>query len=156
MAEVHNGPASVPNSAAETGPSAAAAQPPLVALDPAGTPTPLSYNVPAPMAYSGRNFITIDLPPEAFSTPAVNPEEVLALVPSPSGEARDGAVAQASLPDRLHDVLSEGEGSAGEADGRPAGQPIVAMAPTAMTAELAGLTVGDARLLAERGQRPVL
>lgn len=52
---------------------------PLVALDATGVPTPLSYDVPEPMAYSGRNFVTIALPSDAFIVQAQDPAHVLAV-----------------------------------------------------------------------------
>ena len=44
---------------------------PLVALDPNGQATTLSYNVPEPMGYNGRNFITIEVDPSAFNISAI-------------------------------------------------------------------------------------
>lgn len=41
---------------------------PLVALDPDGSPSLLSYNVPEPTSYTGRNFLEIPLPADAFTT----------------------------------------------------------------------------------------
>src|SRR5579859_4852148 len=50
---------------------------PLVDLQPGGVPALINYNVPEPMSFSGRNFIEILLPGEAFVpvqvAPAVQP-----------------------------------------------------------------------------------
>jgi hypothetical protein len=120
---------------------------PMVVLDPAGTPTPLSYNVPEPMAYSGRNFIIIDLPRDAFATPMIDPEQILALIPAPKIHA-DGAALDRAARDSAEDftVVSD-----------PTEAVTVLSDPAAtMTAELAGLARHDARLLAPSAQRAVL
>ncbi len=39
---------------------------PLVVLDPAGKPTPVSYDVPEPTSYSGHNYIYLPFPDQAF------------------------------------------------------------------------------------------
>ena len=87
---------STSSSAGKTPKPSAATPQPLVTLDPAGVATPLSYSVPEPMAYSGRNYITLELPPEAYLTRAVDPEQVLALTPAahlaePPGQAKTAA-----------------------------------------------------------------
>ncbi|WP_137121200.1 hypothetical protein [Segeticoccus rhizosphaerae] len=56
------------------------APPPMVELSPTGVATPLSYDVPEPMSYSGRNYITLSFGDEAdpFLDPAKDPRTVLA------------------------------------------------------------------------------
>src|SRR6478735_10942880 len=44
---------------------------PLASLDPGGRAVVISYNVPEPTSYSGRNFIELSgIPREAFKSPA--------------------------------------------------------------------------------------
>ncbi len=46
---------------------------PLIKLEPGGRATILSYNVPEPASYSGRNFIALDFPQgqDIFKPPSI-------------------------------------------------------------------------------------
>jgi hypothetical protein len=66
---------------------------PLAALDAAGKAAVLSYDVPEPISYSGRNFIEIPLSGDAFTTVVVSPK------------ALPGSIEAEALEPSIHSIL---------------------------------------------------
>ena len=115
---------------------------PLAALDPAGAGTSISYNVPEPISYSGRNYIHLPFPSSAFRgiTATVEPQ-----VPA-AGWHDTLAVGRVSAPTG---VVLNGIDAAPDA-------PLVAFSPKPLTDRLAGMTVGATRALLDSGQSLLL
>lgn len=117
-----------------------AAARPLVQLDPAGTPTVLSYNVPEPTSYSGKNYIALSqLPADAFSGIAVgaNTEmsnRLAARPPSQDGLRHPGLVLDTSRDDGL----------------------VIRSATESMTDRLAALRTEDLRAALADGFAPIV
>lgn len=116
---------------------------PLVQLDPQGTPAILSYNVPEPTTYSGKNYIELSqLPPNAFTIP------VAATPRLPVQQIRPVRLAQAAVRDSLqqHPALSIAA--------QPEDDLALVRALEPVTDRLASLRSVDVRAAAEAGAIP--
>ncbi|SDC05007.1 hypothetical protein GA0111570_11610 [Raineyella antarctica] len=126
---------------------------PLASLDPAGKATVLSYNVPEPISYSGRNFVEMPLRPEAFSTVVLPPPTLPTLSAAPQNESTidppdDPPVALAAESIRApQDVIVDGSG--------PGSSPIRS-APLPLTDRLQSLSRTDVGKAAASGLQTVL
>lgn len=112
---------------------------PLIDLDPDGSPASISYNVPEPTSYSGRHYIEIVRPPEAFLQVQGSPA-------TPAQQERLEGVLATSTVDTV---------AVGQSDG-PSESAIVATQGARATDRLSGLTVADVQALAAQGKRVVV
>jgi hypothetical protein len=129
---------------------------PLAALDPNGSATVISYDVPEPISYSGRTFLEIPLPPQAFTTVVVGTTPAPA-VPGPATPAvrwtratrevpAAGYLATASLLAPPAVVTGAGEDQA---------SPIM-RSPLPLSSRLGALTNADVSAASAAGQQVVL
>jgi hypothetical protein len=136
---------------------------PLVDLQPGGSPAIISYHVPEPMSFSGRNYIDLALPAEAFAS-------VQRTDPSPGPRPSDAVADDAAtgggtggidgLVEHLRDVQGADALQSslalvnGGADADDAAALLVAGRP--VTDRLGSLTRGDVKAMADAGQRVIV
>ena len=132
---------------------------PLVDLQPGGTPAIISYQVPEPMSFSGRNYIDLALPASAF--PVVQPTSGPAAAGGEPHALRDDA-APSEVLEALHDAQAApslqlpAPAVGGHDDGAEDRAAAVLAPGKPVTDRLAALTCREVRALAAAGQRVIV
>jgi hypothetical protein len=116
---------------------------PLVQLQPGGSPAIISYQVPEPTSFSGRNFINLALPKDAFASIE---NTVSAQEPAGDGVPPGVRTIEAlTVPGMVTPDLTGADDAT-----------VVATTTAPLTQRLARLTRGEVKAMADNGQRVII
>lgn len=131
---------------------------PLAALDAAGKAAVISYDVPEPTSYSGRNFIELPLPDDAFTTVVVTASHNNHRANSRDDPKVDKHIDRAAMADSGNMVASRAvlaPDSVILTSGPPEASPIL-YSEQPLSGRLAKLTISDVCHAAEAGKQIVM
>jgi len=112
---------------------------PIAKLDPAGQPTPLSYNVPQPSSYFGKNYIELDFVPKGSATANYFLPDLCKQPPLPPAVASVQDMPESALAKKLSEEFSKGIGSSALLDHLQRSGGRFTISPTLITAARPGL-----------------
>jgi hypothetical protein len=125
---------------------------PMIKLEPNGTAPVISYNVPEPASYAGRNFIDLQIPASYF----VRPTTAASVADIGSGESRsNGSMNEASMPLSPSDGALEALMSGDQISGVDLALEFGAVVPGAeeLSPKLRNLDPDEIRVMASAGKR---